>query len=59
MIRTLMKLLLPVVAAALLDKHCRSRELRRQRVEKKPDLHVWEGEGGSPASPQLSPSQLR
>jgi hypothetical protein len=59
MIRTLMKLLLPVVAAALLDKHCRNRELRRQRVEKKLDLQVWEGEGGNPVSPQLSPSQAR
>ncbi|GEM_PF-2255903 len=59
MIRTLMKLLLPVVAAALLDKHYRNRELRRQRLEKKVDVQVWEGEGGTPASPQLSPSQAR
>jgi hypothetical protein len=59
MIRTLMKLLLPVVAAALLDNHCRRRDLRRQRLEKKRDLHVWEGEGGNPVSPQLSPSQAR
>jgi hypothetical protein len=59
MIRTLMKLLLPVVAAALLDRHCRSRDLRRQRVEKKLDLQVWEGEGGNPASPRLSLSQAR
>jgi hypothetical protein len=59
MIRTLMKLLLPVVAAALLDNHCRRRDLRRQRLEKKRDLHVWEGEGGNPVSPQLSASQAR
>ncbi len=59
MIRTLMKLLLPVVAAALLDNYCRSRELRRQRVEKKLDLQVWEGEGGNPPLPQLSPAQAR
>jgi hypothetical protein len=59
MIRTLMKLLLPVVAAAMLDKHYRKRELRRQRLEKKEDVQVWEGEGGTPASPQLSPSQAR
>ena len=59
MIRTLMKLLLPVVAAALLDNHCRRRDLHRQRLEKKRDLHVWEGEGGNPVSPQLSPSQAR
>ena len=57
MIRTLMKLLLPVVAAAMLDRHCRNRDLRRQRLEKKRDLQVWEGEGGNPVSPQLSTSQ--
>lgn len=59
MIRTLMKLLLPVVAAALLDNHCRRRDLRRQRLDKKRDLHIWEGEGGNPVSPQMSPSQAR
>jgi hypothetical protein len=59
MIRTLMKLLLPVVAAAMLDNHCRRRDLRRQRIEKKHDLHVWEGEGGNPASPALSQAQAR
>jgi hypothetical protein len=59
MIRTLMKFLLPVVAAALLDNHCRRRELRRQRMENRQDLQVWEGEGGNPASPQLSPAQAR
>ena len=58
MIRTLMKLLLPVVAASLLDRHCRTRDLRRQRLEKKRELQVWEGEGGNPVSPQLS-SQTR
>jgi hypothetical protein len=59
MIRTLVKFLLPVVAAALLDNHCRNREMRRKRLEQKRDLQVWEGEGGSPASPQLSASQAR
>jgi hypothetical protein len=60
MIRTALKLLLPVVAAALLDKHCRNRDLRRQRLDKKRDLQVWEGEGGNPVSPQqLSPLQAR
>ena len=59
MIRTLMKRLLPVVAAALLDNHCRRRDLRRQRLDKKRDLHIWEGEGGNPVSPQMSPSQAR
>jgi len=59
MIRTLMKLLLSVVAAALKEKNYRNRELRRQRLEKKVDVQVWEGEGGTPASPQLSPSQAR
>jgi hypothetical protein len=59
MIRTLMKFLLPMVAAALLDNHCRRRELRRQRIEKKQELQVWEGEGGNPASPPLSSAQAR
>jgi hypothetical protein len=59
MIRTLMKLLLPMVAAALLDRHCRNRDLRRQRLEKKRELQVWEGEGGTPATPQMASSQVR
>jgi len=59
MIRTLMKFLLPVVAAAMLDNHCKRRDLRRQRIEKKRDLQVWEGEGGSPATPPLSQAPAR
>lgn len=49
MFRTVLKLILPVVAAALLDNHCRRRELHRQRQERKLDLQVWEGEGGNPS----------
>jgi hypothetical protein len=50
MFRTLMKLLLPVALAALLDHHCRRRDLRRQRLDRRHDLQVWEGEGGNPAA---------
>lgn len=46
MLRLLMKAILPIAAALVLDRYCKFRA-RRKKKEKATDVTRWEGEGGS------------
>lgn len=48
MFRFLLRALVPVVAAALLDRYCIRRDARRIKHERKSEVARWEGEGGPP-----------
>lgn len=54
MVRFLLKALIPVVAAALLDRYCIRRDARRTKRERKSEVARWEGEGGPPSEVQPS-----
>lgn len=54
MARFLLKALIPVVAAALLDRYCILRDARRIKHERKSEIARWEGEGGPPADVQAA-----
>lgn len=54
MIRWMLRTMVPLAAALLLDRYCELRAKRMHRKEKVTDLTRWEGEGGAvvPASPR-------
>ena len=54
MIRMILKTIVPIAAALLLDRYCELRAKRTHKKEKVTDLTRWEGEGGTvvPASPR-------
>ena len=47
MMRTLVKLLIPLVAASLLDGYCERRQRRLQRSQRTQEVLRWEDEGGN------------
>ena len=52
MVKFLLKALIPIVAAALLDRYCIRRDSRRMKRERRSEISSWEGEGGSPLEVQ-------
>ena len=52
MMRLMLKTMVPLLAAVLLDQYC-ARRVQRQRAERAADLARWEGEGGA-ATPAAS-----
>lgn len=46
----LLKSMVPVAAAVVLDYYCNLRAKRRQKKEKATELTRWEGEGGAVVS---------
>jgi len=53
MIRMVLRTVVPLAAALLLDRYCELRAKRMQKKEKVTDMTRWEGEGGAvvPSSP--------
>lgn len=47
MIRLILKAVVPIAAAHLLDRYCDLRAKRVQKKEKVRELASWEGEGGA------------
>jgi len=47
MMRLLLKSVVPIAAALLLDRYCELRAKRAHKKEKVADLTRWEGEGGA------------
>ncbi len=47
MIRLILKAVMPLAAAHLLDRYCELRAKRGQKKERVRDLARWEGEGGA------------
>jgi hypothetical protein len=55
MIRIVLRAIVPLAAALLLDRYCELRVKRMQKKEKATDLTRWEGEGGA-ATPASRPA---